>query len=49
MMSADETSLTAWRMAIKNRPIRKGLIFHSDFKECNMQQKNLLRLLNHIA
>lgn len=29
-MSADDTSLAAWRMAIKNRPIKKGLIFHSD-------------------
>lgn len=29
-MSADDTSLAAWRMAIKNRPIEKGLIFHSD-------------------
>src|SRR5690606_13484752 len=29
-MSADETSLAAWRMAIKNRKITKGLIFHSD-------------------
>lgn len=29
-MSTEETSLAAWRMAIKNRPIRKGLIFHSD-------------------
>ena len=29
-MSADETSLAAWKMAIKNRGIAKGLIFHSD-------------------
>ena len=29
-MSTEETSLAAWRMAIKNRPIQKGLIFHSD-------------------
>jgi len=29
-MSADDTSLAALRMAIKNRPIEKGLIFHSD-------------------
>ena len=29
-MSADDTSLAAFRMAIKNRPIEKGLIFHSD-------------------
>ena len=29
-MSADDTSLAAWRMAIKNRPIKKDLIFHSD-------------------
>lgn len=29
-MSAEETTLAAWRMAIKNRDIVKGLIFHSD-------------------
>jgi transposase InsO family protein len=29
-MSAEETSLAAWKMAIKNRSITKGLIFHSD-------------------
>jgi transposase InsO family protein len=29
-MSAEETSLAAWRMAVKNRPVAKGLIFHSD-------------------
>jgi len=29
-MSVEETSLAAWRMAIKNRSIEKGLIFHSD-------------------
>jgi putative transposase len=29
-MSADNTSLSAWRMAIKNRRIKKGLLFHSD-------------------
>jgi len=29
-MSTDDTSLAAFRMAIKNRPIEKGLIFHSD-------------------
>lgn len=29
-MSSDDTSLAAFRMAIKNRPIEKGLIFHSD-------------------
>lgn len=29
-MSAEETSLAAWRMAIKNRDIAKGPIFHSD-------------------
>lgn len=29
-MSTEETSLAAWRMAIKNRPAEKGLIFHSD-------------------
>ena len=29
-MSVEETSLAAWRMAIKKRSIEKGLIFHSD-------------------
>ena len=29
-MSTEETSLAAWRMALKNRNISKGLIFHSD-------------------
>jgi transposase InsO family protein len=26
----EETSLAAWRMAIKNRSIVRGLVFHSD-------------------
>ena len=29
-MCAEKTSLAAWRMAIKNRSIEKGLVFHSD-------------------
>lgn len=29
-MSTEENSLTAWKMAAKNRGIVKGLIFHSD-------------------
>jgi transposase InsO family protein len=29
-MSINETSLAAWKMAIKNRSVRIGLIFHSD-------------------
>ncbi|MFV8369576.1 IS3 family transposase [Flavobacterium sp. LB2R40] len=29
-MSTDETTLGAWKMAIKNRNIEEGLIFHSD-------------------
>lgn len=29
-MSTADTTLAAWRMAIKNRPVKKGLIFHSD-------------------
>ncbi len=29
-MSTKDTSLAAWRMAIKNRPFQKSLIFHSD-------------------
>lgn len=29
-MSTNDTSLAAWKMAIKNREVKKGLIFHSD-------------------
>lgn len=29
-MNTDETSLKAWKMAVKNRNIEEGLIFHSD-------------------
>lgn len=29
-MSTEETSLAAWKMALKNRSVSKGLIFHSD-------------------
>ena len=29
-MSAEDTTLSAWRMAIKNRSIKKGMLFHSD-------------------
>lgn len=29
-MSAEETTLRAWKMALKNRNAQKGLIFHSD-------------------
>ncbi|WP_410504324.1 IS3 family transposase [Flavobacterium sp. HJJ] len=29
-MSTNETTLGAWKMAVKNRNIEKGLIFHSD-------------------
>ncbi|OBW40198.1 Integrase core domain protein [Chryseobacterium sp. MOF25P] len=29
-MSTEETSLAAWKMAVKNRKIGEGLIFHSD-------------------
>ena len=29
-MSTEETSLAAWKMAVKNRKIVDGLIFHSD-------------------
>jgi transposase InsO family protein len=29
-MSAEQTTLAAWQMAIKNRDIAKGLVFHSD-------------------
>ena len=27
---AKQTTLTAWQMAVKNRNIEEGLIFHSD-------------------
>jgi transposase InsO family protein len=29
-MSTNETSLASWKMAIRNRTVKKGLIFHSD-------------------
>jgi len=29
-MSTEETSLAAWKMAVKNRKVDKGLVFHSD-------------------
>lgn len=29
-MSTEETSLAAWKMAIRNRSVQKGLIFHSN-------------------
>lgn len=29
-MSTEKTTLAAWKMAISNRNIKKGLIFHSD-------------------
>ena len=29
-MSVEQTSLAAWRMAINNQSIEKGLVFHSD-------------------
>ncbi len=29
-LSAEETCIPAWRMAVKNRPITDELIFHSD-------------------
>jgi putative transposase len=29
-MSTNETTLAAWKMAIRNRSVQKGLIFHSD-------------------
>lgn len=29
-MSTEETTLAAWKMAIKNRTVQKGLVFHSD-------------------
>ncbi len=29
-MSTEETTLGAWKMAVKNRDVDQGLIFHSD-------------------
>lgn len=29
-LSAEETTIPAWRMAVKNRPVTQNLIFHSD-------------------
>ncbi len=29
-MTAEETIIAAWRMAVSNRPIKQELIFHSD-------------------
>ncbi len=29
-MNTEETTLVAWKMAIRNRNVEKGLIFHSD-------------------
>ena len=29
-MTAEETIIAAWRMAVNNRPINQELIFHSD-------------------
>lgn len=29
-MSANDTTVAAWKMAIKNRPVTEGLLFHSD-------------------
>lgn len=29
-MKASDTTITAWKMAIKNRPIKQSLLFHSD-------------------
>jgi transposase InsO family protein len=29
-MKASDTTIAAWRMAIKNRPVKQNLLFHSD-------------------
>ena len=29
-MSAQETTIAAWKMALNNRPVEPGLMFHSD-------------------
>lgn len=29
-MNTEETILAAWKMTIRNRSVKKGLIFHSD-------------------
>jgi putative transposase len=44
-MNTDQTTLAAWKMAIRNRSIQNGLIFHSD-RGFNMPTKCLLIQLN---
>jgi hypothetical protein len=29
-MKAHDTTIAAWRMALKNRPVKQDLLFHSD-------------------
>jgi len=38
-MSTDETTIGAWKMAVKNRNIEGGLILHSDRGVSICQQK----------
>lgn len=47
-MSTEETSLAAWKMAVKNRKIVDGLIFHSD-RGVQYASKNLRIPLNFMA
>ena len=45
-MEAEQTTIAAWRMAIKNRPITPKLIFHSDRGvqyACNEFRRELMR------
>jgi transposase InsO family protein len=30
MMKASDTTIAAWKMAVKNRPVKQELLFHSD-------------------
>jgi transposase InsO family protein len=44
-MSADETTLKTWKMAVKNRNIWEGLIFHSD-RGVQYQRKKFVNVLD---
>ena len=44
-MSTEETSLAAWKMAIKNRSIKKGMLFHS-YRGIQYASKKFTNLLD---
>jgi transposase InsO family protein len=47
-MSTAETTITAWKMAVKNRNVTIGLIFHSDrgIQYANNKFANMLKSYN---